>query len=72
MGIRIAGGRAMLGLLAGLALIAAPAQGEPLGEVPTARGVRSLPCRPVDQPLETYQVLDDERDLLVVYLAKVN
>ena len=62
----------MLGLLAGLALLGGPARAETLGEVLAAHGMPSPPPRlgRVDQPLETYQVLDDERDLVVVYVAK--
>jgi hypothetical protein len=71
MGIRIAGGRAMLGLLAALALVTGPARAETLGEVLAARGVVPVPPpAAADQPLQAYQILDDERDLLVVYLAK--
>src|SRR5512144_2590518 len=74
MGIRIAGGRPMLGLLAGLAglaLLGGPAGAETLGEVLAARGVAPAPrLVPLDQPLQAYQVLDDERDLVVVYVAK--
>jgi hypothetical protein len=56
------------GLLAALALVAGPAHAETLGEVLAARGVGPPPSwRVLEQPLETYQVLDDERDLLVVY-----
>jgi hypothetical protein len=70
MGIRIAGGRAMLGPLAALALVAGPVRAETLGEVLAARGVAPIPrSADTDRPLRTYQVLDDERDLLVVYLA---
>jgi hypothetical protein len=70
MGIRIAGGRAMLGPLAALAFVAGPARAETLGEVLAARGVAPIPrSADTDRPLRTYQVLDDERDLLVVYLA---
>jgi hypothetical protein len=71
MGIRIAGGRPMLGLLAGLALLGGPARAETLGEVLAARGIAPAPrFAPLDQPLQAYQVLDDERDLVVVYVAK--
>lgn len=59
---------AMLAGLAGLALVAGPAHAETLGGVLAARGVEPPPPRLVlDQPLDTYQILDDERDLLVVY-----
>jgi hypothetical protein len=69
MGIRVPGGRSMLGLLAGPALLGGPARAETLGGVLAAHGMPSPPPRlgRVDQPLETYQVLDDERDLVVVY-----
>ena len=71
MGIRIPGGPSVLGLLV-LALLGGPAGAETLGEVLAARGVPSPPPRlvPVDQPIETCQVLDDERDLVVAYVAK--
>ncbi len=59
-----------LGLLAAVALVAGPAHAETLGEVLAARHVGPPPSRLVlDQPLETYQVLDDDRDLLVVYVG---
>src|SRR5207244_11233831 len=58
----------VLAMLAGLALIAGPAHAETLGGLLAARGVGPPPPRLVlDQPLETYQILDDDRDLLVVY-----
>src|SRR5260370_3300103 len=60
-----------LGLLAGVALVAGPAHAETLGEVLAAQRVGPPPSRLVlDQPLETYQVLDDDRDLLVVYVGQ--
>src|SRR5258708_25059788 len=60
-----------LGLLAAVALVAGPAHAETHGEVLAARRVGPPPCRLVlDQPLETYQVLDDDRDLLVVYVGQ--
>src|SRR5437870_4711593 len=60
-----------LGLLAAVALVAGPAHAETLGEVLAARGVGAPPSRLVlDQPLETYQVLDDDRDLIVVYVGE--
>jgi hypothetical protein len=60
-----------LGLLAAVALVAGPAHAETLGEVLAARHVGPPPSRLVlDQPLETYQVLDDDRDLLVVYVGQ--
>lgn len=58
----------ILGMLAGLVLFAGPAWAETLGDLLTARGVtppRSLAH--LDRSLGTYQVLDDERDLLVIY-----
>src|SRR5258708_32578679 len=59
-----------LGLLAAVALVAGPAHAETLGEVLAARGVGAPPSRLVlDRPLETYQVLDDDRDLIVVYVG---
>jgi hypothetical protein len=69
MGIRIPGGRAMLGPLAALALVADPARAETLAEVLAARSVPVPPPAAADQPLQAYQVLDDERDVLVVYVA---
>lgn len=58
----------VLAMLAGLALVVGAAHAETLGGVLAARGVGPPPPRLVlDQPLETYQILDDERDLLVVY-----
>lgn len=60
-----------LGLLAAVALVAGPAHAETLGEVLAAQRVGPPPSRLVlDQPLETYQVLDDDRDLLVVYVGQ--
>src|SRR5258705_6903142 len=60
-----------LGLLAAVALVAGPAHAETLGEMLAARRVGPPPSRLVlDQPLETYQVLDDDRDLLVVYAGQ--
>ena len=57
-----------LAMLAGLALVAGPARAETLGGVLAARDVGPPPSRLVlDQPLQTYQILDDDRDLLVVY-----
>ena len=71
MGIRIVGGRLLPGLLAVLALLVGPACAETLGEVLAARGVAPAPrLGPLDQPLQAYQVLDDERDLVVVYVAR--
>jgi hypothetical protein len=58
----------IVGMLAGLVLFAGPAWAETLGDLLKARGVappRSLTH--LDRSLGTYQVLDDERDLLVVY-----
>jgi hypothetical protein len=61
----------VLGLLAVLALVAGPAPAETLGGVLAARNVGSPPSRLVlDQPLATYQVLDDNSDLIVVYLEE--
>src|SRR4029077_14542693 len=60
-----------LGLLAAVALVAGPAHAETLGEVLAAQRVGPPPSRLVlDQPLETYQVLDDDRDLLVVFVGQ--
>src|SRR5260370_18778946 len=60
-----------LGLLAAVALVAGPAHAETLGEVWATGGVGAPPPRLVlDQPLETYQVLDDDRDLIVVYVGE--
>lgn len=71
MGIRIAGGRPILGLLAGLAWLGGSAGAETLGEVLAARGVAPAPRLVLlDQPLQAYQVLDDERDLVVAYVAR--
>lgn len=61
----------ILGMLVGLVLVADPAWAGTLGDVLTARGVappRSLTH--LDRSLEAYQVLDDERDLLVVYAVR--
>src|SRR5712692_3656798 len=58
----------IFGMLAGLLLLAGPAGAETLGDLLKARGVappRSLTH--LDRSLGSYQVLDDERDLLVVY-----
>ena len=58
----------ILGMLAGLVLFAGPAWAETLGDLLKARGV--TPPRHLthlDRSLETYQVFDDERDLVVVY-----
>ena len=58
----------VLGLLAALALLTGPAHAETLGGLLAGRGVGSPPSRLVlDRPLVTYQVLDDDRDLVVVY-----
>jgi hypothetical protein len=58
----------VLGLLAALALLAGPAHAETLGGLLAGRDVGSPPSRLVlDRPLVTYQVLDDDRDLVVVY-----
>ena len=46
MGIRTAGGRAMLGPLAALVLVAGPARAETLGEVLAARGMPAPPPLP--------------------------
>jgi hypothetical protein len=63
----------MLGLLAGLAglaLLGGPARAETLGEVLAARGVALAPrLVPLDEPVQAYQILDDERDVVVVYVA---
>ena len=59
----------VLGVLAVLSLLVAPAGAETLGDIARARGVP-----PPDGPgtaaprLQTYHVLDDARDLLVVYV----
>src|SRR6267142_920157 len=54
-----------LGLLAAVALVAGPAHAETLGEVLAAQRVGPPPSRLVlDQPL------DDDRDLLVVYVGQ--
>src|SRR5258705_13134449 len=59
------------GLRRAVGLVAGPAHAETLGEVLAARHVGPPPSRLVlDQPLETYQVLDDDRDLLVVYVGQ--
>ena len=57
------------GALAVLVLVTGPAGAETLGGLARARGVPP-PGRvaTVDQPLQAYQVLDDSRDLLVVYI----
>jgi hypothetical protein len=62
----------VLGLLAALALAAGPAPAETLGGLLTARGAGVPPSRltALDQPLATYQVLDDDRDLVVVYVGE--
>ena len=58
----------VIALLAGLALVAGPAHAETLGGVLAGRDVGPPPPRLVlDRLLETYQILDDDRDLLVVY-----
>src|SRR6202047_4478235 len=58
----------VLAMLAGLALVAGPPPAAPLGGGLAPRGGGLPPPRLVlDRPLETYQILDDERDLLVVY-----
>src|SRR5712691_9771067 len=58
----------ILGMLAGLMLFADPAWAETLGDLLKARGVvPPLGLTHLDRPLQSYQVLDDERDLLVVY-----
>jgi hypothetical protein len=60
----------VLGVLAALALVTAPATAETLGGLARTRGV-PLPdhAATADQPLRAYQVLDDARDLLVVYVG---
>jgi hypothetical protein len=58
----------ILGMLVGLALFAGPAWAETLGGLLTAHGI--TPPRTLanlDRSLGSYQVLDDERDVLVVY-----
>jgi len=62
------GGARLLGLLTGFVLLAGPACAETLGDVVKARGTTPPPrLAQVDRLLQAYQVLDDERDLLVVY-----
>src|SRR3984893_549146 len=61
----------VLGLLAVLALVAGPAPAETLGGVLATRNVGAPPSRLVlDQPPATSQVLDDARDLIVVFLEE--
>ena len=58
----------IVGMLAGLMLFADPAWAETLGDLLRARGVTPpLSLTHLDRSLQSYQVLDDERDLLVVY-----
>jgi len=61
-------GAGILGVFAVLALLAGPARAETLGGVLKAHGVTASPQLPeLEEPLRVHQVLDDERDLLVVY-----
>lgn len=63
--------RRILGVLAALVLFAGPAAAETLGELLRARGVTPSGALPhLDRPIETFQVLDDERELLVVYAVR--
>jgi hypothetical protein len=63
-------GARILGVLAVLALLAGPVQAETLADLLTARGVTAPAGLPqLDEPVRGYQVLDDERDLLVVYVV---
>jgi hypothetical protein len=58
----------LLGVLAALALLAGPVRAETLGDLLRARGLTpSRGLLRIDQPMRTHQVLDDERDVLVVY-----
>ena len=58
----------LLGVLAALGLLAGPASAETLGALLRAHGVTPPGgLAHQDQPIETFQVLDDERELLVVY-----
>jgi hypothetical protein len=62
----------ILGVLAALAVLAGPAAAETLGEVLRARGATPAPRLPhLDRPLEAVPVLDDERALLVVHVARM-
>lgn len=60
----------VLGALAVLALLAGLAGAETLGELVRARGVPP-PGRPIplDASMRSYQMLDDARDLLVIYVV---
>ena len=61
-------GARILGVFAVLALLAGPGRAETLGGLLKVHGVTVSPRLPeLDEPLRAYQVLDDERDLLVVY-----
>lgn len=58
------------GALAILALVTAPAGAETLGDLARAHGApRPAGVATIDQTLQAHQVLDDARDLLVVYVV---